>query len=377
MGGDAALEDLRSVEVADVLKGEVHAGRLTREGDDVVFRYLPAYRNEPVARTLPLSAEPVRAPAGAVPPFFAGLLPEGLRLQATVRRTRTSEDDHLTLLLAVGGDAVGDVRVVPAGGGDEDPSVSLDEEEAGDVDLREVFTRATSLAGDTFERIALPGVQPKVSAVMASTPVRGARGPAILKLNPSSGYPRLVENEDFFLRMAAGCGVPVPQHRLLHDREGRSGLLVARFDRTFGPDGALRRRPQEDACQLLGTYPAAKYRVKTEQVARVLADTVEDGDGSRPLALRRILELVAFSYLIGNGDLHAKNFSAYQTDRAPLVGHPRVRPRMHAAVPRVARSDGARSLRPSQPAHPSAPRQVRPAAGAPAAGRAAGPRSDL
>lgn len=315
VSGDAALEDLRSVEVADVLKGEAHAGRLAREGDDVVFRYLPEYRDEPVARTLPLSAEPYRASAGAVPPFFAGLLPEGLRLTATVRRTRTSEDDHLTLLLAVGGDAIGDVRVVPADGGREAPSAALDEEQAGDIDLRDVFTRATSLTGDTFERIALPGVQPKVSAVMVSTPVQAGTGPAILKLNPVSGYPRLVENEDFFLRMAAGCGLPVPRHRLLQDRAGRSGLLVARFDRARGSGGALRRLSQEDACQLLGAYPAAKYRVRTEQVARALADAVEDGDGSRPLALRRVLELVAFSYLIGNGDLHAKNFSAYQTDR--------------------------------------------------------------
>lgn len=267
MSGDAAFDGLRHIDVAEALKGEVRAGRSTREGDDVVFRYLPEYRAQPTAgpigRTLPLSHQPVGATGGAVPPFFAGLLPEGLRLHATVRRTRTSEDDHLTLLLAVGGDAIGDVRVVPTDG-EDDVAVSLTEGEVGDVDLREVFTRATATAGDTFERIALPGVQPKVSAVMVSTPIHASGHtpdhPAILKLNPISGFPRLVENEDFFLRMAAGCGLPAAHHRLLRAREGRSGLLVARFDRTRGPGGELRRLPQEDACQLLGTYPAAKYR---------------------------------------------------------------------------------------------------------------------
>lgn len=63
---------------------------------------------------------------------------------------------------------------------------------------------------------------------------------------------------------------------------------------------------------MLSVYPAAKYRLKTEQVADALANVVERGDGSRQLALRQIFELVAFSYLIGNGDLHGKNFSVRQ-----------------------------------------------------------------
>ncbi len=79
--------------------------------------------------------------------------------------------------------------------------------------------------------------------------------------------------------------------------------MVSRFDRIRGVANEPVALAQEDACQLLGVYPAAKYRLKTEDVARALATAVEDGDGSRPLALRRVLELVAFSYLIGNGDL--------------------------------------------------------------------------
>ncbi|MPY79688.1 MAG: type II toxin-antitoxin system HipA family toxin, partial [Actinophytocola sp.] len=52
--------------------------------------------------------------------------------------------------------------------------------------------------------------------------------------------------------------------------------------------------------------------LKTETVAGAVADVVAAGDGSRQLALRRVIELVAFSYLIGNGDLHGKNFSVRQ-----------------------------------------------------------------
>ena len=51
-----------------------------------------------------------------LPPFFAGLLPEGLRLRALVQRVKTSEDDLFSLLLAAGADTVGDLSVVAQGG---------------------------------------------------------------------------------------------------------------------------------------------------------------------------------------------------------------------------------------------------------------------
>jgi hypothetical protein len=67
------------------------------------------------AAGLPTTADPVPRRGGALPAFFTGLLPEGRRLGALRRAVKTSADDELSLLLAVGGDAVGDVQVVPAG----------------------------------------------------------------------------------------------------------------------------------------------------------------------------------------------------------------------------------------------------------------------
>ena len=112
--------------------------------------------------------------------------------------------------------------------------------------------------------------------------------------------------------MAASCGMPVPQHELLRDAAGRTALLVRRFDREVLADGPPRRLAQEDACQVLARYPAAKYRLSFQEVASGLATAVESAGGSRPLALRRALETAAFSYLIGNGDLHGKNLSIRQ-----------------------------------------------------------------
>jgi serine/threonine-protein kinase HipA len=310
-----SVAELVGVGEADVYKAGHLAGRLCRDGDDVEFSYLDEYLADPalpeIAVTLPKDVGPVRASAGAVPPFFAGLLPEGARLQAVTAGARTSLDDHLTLLLVVGADAIGDVQVLPAGVPPTDLPPLLDPEQTATDDFADLFARATSGDPDQLERVALPGVQVKVSAAMLSTPVGTTAGPAILKLDPD-GYPHLVENEHFFLGLAGACGLPVPKHRLLADRAGRLGLLVERFDRVVQAGRPPHRLAQEDACQVLGRYPAAKYRLSFQEAAAGLARAVEVAGGSRPLALRRILEIAAFSYLIGNGDLHGKNLSIRQ-----------------------------------------------------------------
>lgn len=305
------FSELREVDVAEVYKAGALAGRVHRESDDVLFTYDDAYLGSPdavpVAVTLPLGAS-ARASAGAVPPFFAGLLPEGVRLQAVTTAARTSVDDHLTLLLVVGADTIEDVQVLPVGTPPTEPRALLDMAGAGVEDFGEVFARATSTDPAEVDLVSLPGVQVKVSAAVMSTPVGTTSGPAILKLAPP-GWPRLVENEHFFLSMAAACGLPVRAHQLLHDHHGRAGLLVERFDRVVIPGGVPLRLAQEDACQVLGRYPAAKYRLTFQEVAAGLAGAVHDAGGSRPLALRRALETAAVSYLVGHGDLHGKNLS--------------------------------------------------------------------
>jgi serine/threonine-protein kinase HipA len=127
----------------------------------------------------------------------------------------------------------------------------------------------------------------------------------ILKLNPAD-KPLLIENEHFFMKMAKQCGLDVAPARLVRDREGAAGLLVERFDRQR-VGGHWRGLHQEDACQLLNRYPADKYRLSTADVAGAL------GVCASPLAERlRLIELVAFSYLVGNGDLHGKNVSVLE-----------------------------------------------------------------
>ena len=302
--------DPRAVGRAQVFKGEVLAGYLARGSgsDEVLFDYAPAYLasgGPPVARTLPLSARAQRSRGGAVPPFFAGLLPEGRRLQALIRTVKTSADDELSLLLAVGGDCIGDVRILVEGAPPASLQVTLSD--PAQVCFHEVFERAIDPAG-VLRSEALPGVQDKISASTLSLPVRFAGSEALLKLSPQT-LPLLVENEAHMLSLAAACGLAVPRRQVLTDRDGHTGLLVGRFDRIAAPAG-LMRLAQEDAVQLAGRWPAGKYRMSTREVfAATLAVTP-----AKAATALHLLRLFAFSYAIGNGDLHAKNVSAYAPD---------------------------------------------------------------
>lgn len=294
--------------VADVYKAGVLAARLERHGGGTRFSYLPAYLaagGPAVASSLPLSTEPVLSAAGAAPPYFTGLLPEGRRLNALRRSVKTSVDDELSLLIAAGANPVGDVQIVGHGErlDPDEHAVQLDPKTPVDFD---------ALLGDSglIDPVALAGVQDKLSAGMISLPVARAGRRFILKLNAPE-FPHVVENEFVMFRYAARLRIPLSRVQLIRDVAGRPGLLVERFDRipvAGGAYDAVRRLAVEDGAQVLGLYPADKYNVGYGQVCRALADYC-----AAPLpALRNLAIQAAFAWLSGNGDLHAKNVSMVQ-----------------------------------------------------------------
>ncbi len=303
---DDSLEQLRDVERADVYKSGDRAATLARTEDGLEFRYLDdwiAAGRPEVATTLPVRGEPVLRPAGALPSYFAGLLPEGRRLGALRRAVKTSADDELSLLLAVGADAIGDVQIVPAGvtPAEVPPRIAID-------DLAHTsFADLLTELGIRAQRIALPGVQDKTSAAMINLPVARAGERFILKLNPISDYPHLVENEAFFLDAARVSGLTVPPHNLVTDRDSAVGLLIRRFDR-ITVNGEQRARAVEDGCQAADRPPADKYLLSTDKTFAALAAVCD----APVLAGRELIRQLAFAYLTGNGDAHAKNFSVLQ-----------------------------------------------------------------
>jgi serine/threonine-protein kinase HipA len=296
------LSQLRLVKAADVYKAGVPAGILQRMPDRTDFLYLPEYLDAggpPVAWSLPARAQAFTAPAAAVPAFFAGLLPEGRRLAAVRRSVGTSADDEFSMLLAVGGDTIGDVQVVPAGDSLADTTpVIIDD--FSKIVFADLFAQAI---GQQPDRTALPGVQDKISGQMLNVPVRGRARAYILKLNPPE-FPHLVENEHFFFRAAAHTRLRLAEVELVHDRIGAPGLLVHRFDR-IPEDDHLRPLAVEDACQVLGRWPGDKYVISTEDAITALARCCR-APGVAALELYRLL---VFAYLSGNGDLHGKNLA--------------------------------------------------------------------
>lgn len=281
--------------MADVHKAGRPCAQLTRTPQGVVFTYLPDYDGPAVASTLPVTDEPLLTPAGAVPPYFSGLLPEGRRLSALRRAVKTSADDEFSLLVAVGADPVGDVQVVPEGAPPERAAPKVTVESWSTVRFADL------LRDEGIDPVALAGVQDKVSAAMIAVPVHGAGGSYLLKLDPPE-FPHVVANEAFFLEAARRCGLRVAAAEIVHDADGTPGLLVTRFDRAV-IDGELVCRAQEDGCQALGRYPADKYAVTSEEVALRLASLTR----ARAVALRDLFQQMVFAYLTGNGDLHAKN----------------------------------------------------------------------
>jgi len=296
--------DARDVEAADVYKGDTLAAKLRRVDGGTEFQYLGAYlaRGGPaVASTLPLVAEPYRSGSGAIPPFFAGLLPEGARLAAVVNAVRTSLSDEMSLLLAVADDPIGDVSVVPSGA--PRPEILQGTQmEPSEASFRQLFRDSVDPDGEALDR-AIPGVQDKLSSAVVSFPLSRSDGPSILKLSPEA-FPLVVENEAWCLDLAKAARLAVPRYELVTDRLGVTGLLVLRFDREPSGTG-WRRVAQEDACQFLWRWPADKYRVTMNEIA----DRVIELASAPQAAVANLVQQVAFGWIVGNGDLHAKNFS--------------------------------------------------------------------
>lgn len=301
------IQDLGDVQKADIYKGDHLAASLSRTEKGVKFEYTPEYLESAlpqIAHSLPKIIEPQIGSAGGVPPFFAGLLPEGRRLHVLQRAIKTSADDELTLLLAIGEDVVGDAKVVPHG---DKPNLIKPL-----VEVRKSFQeiKFSDLVGEfaEIERVGIPGVQDKVSAKQIWLPASRAGSQYILKL-PSIEHPFVIENEYYFLEVARKALKNVVRSELVHDSEGKSGLLVTRFDRTLDEFGNPISLAVEDACQVLNRWPADKYNVTSESIIAEVSKVCS----SQKLAKRELYKQFCFAWLTGNGDLHAKNISILST----------------------------------------------------------------
>jgi serine/threonine-protein kinase HipA len=293
-------------------------------GDRHLFSFEQDYIDDPNRPTLSLSFKgqegglvlPTHAVTARLPSFFSNLLPEGHLRDYLAARADVKPQREFFLLAVLGADLPGGLTVAPMDqpreGAAEDSAKHEHEERMPEAALR----------------FSLAGVQFKFSAVMEASggltiPAGGMGGSWIVKL-PSGRFASVPENEYTMMALARAVGIDVPRTELIEIRDIRGlpedagimegkALAVQRFDRGAGGETIH----MEDFAQVFGLYPEDKYRHRSyANIAAVLwAETGETGTYE---FLRRLI----FSVLIGNADMHLKNWSLLYPDRRTPVLSP-------------------------------------------------------
>ena len=168
---------------------------------------------------------------------------------------------------------------------------------------------------------SVTGVQAKMSLDVdrggkhepAKFTIVGLWGKYIFK--PQSGkYPCLPELEDLTMKMAEAAHIRTARHTLIRMADGELGYLTLRMDR--GPKGV--KISMLDMCQLSNRLTEHKYYGTYQQ----LAETIKKYSSVPMLDVQRFWEVVLFSWMTGNSDMHCKNFSLMDTGNGEYVLSP-------------------------------------------------------
>ncbi len=156
-------------------------------------------------------------------------------------------------------------------------------------------------------KITLTGVQPKISLQIKSEKgepnrftIIGVLGNYILKPQ-SSKYESLPENEDLSMHLAEIAKIKTVPHTLIRLSDNSLAYITKRIDR----DKKGNKIAMEDMCQLTNRLTEYKYKGSYEQIAKIILKY----SANPILDIISFFEIILFSYLIGNSDMHLKNFS--------------------------------------------------------------------
>ena len=128
----------------------------------------------------------------------------------------------------------------------------------------------------------------------------------------SSKYPCLPELEDLTMKMAEVARIRTARHTLIRLADGELGYLTLRMDRghkgerlRVGDGTSGIKISMLDMCQLTNRLTEHKYYGTYQQ----LAETIKKYSSAPMLDVQRYWEVVLFSWMTGNSDMHCKNFS--------------------------------------------------------------------
>lgn len=155
------------------------------------------------------------------------------------------------------------------------------------------------------------GVQAKLSLDItrghAGEPQRftivGLWGRFILKPQ-TDRFANLPENEDLTMHLAEAAGIKTVPHSLIRFADGELCYITRRVDRTKKGD----KIAMEDMCQLSERLTEDKYKGSYERIAKL----IKQYSAAPLLDVVNFWEVVVFSWLTGNADMHLKNFSLYR-----------------------------------------------------------------
>ena len=285
--------------------GDVFAGFIREEPDGrTVFTYDESFIGSgrpAIAHTLPVRPEPY-ASADGLHPFFDNLVSEGWLERAQSLLFGRRGASRFELLLAFGFDCAGAVSIV-----DPEPH-ELTETLLDKSDPKEMAVLAA--------RASLSGVQPKLAVVEENGVFRPSRTDELsthIAKFASSRHPDLVENE--YLATLALKAL-LPDDDIVDLRmEGVAGLdepalLVGRFDREGG-----RRIHFEEFNQLLGRRSESKY----DGAHGDMADFIRGTEGCLPAQVYLLYRRILAGLLLGNTDMHMKNFAMFHSDAGPRL----------------------------------------------------------
>jgi serine/threonine-protein kinase HipA len=293
-------------------------------GDRYLFSFEQDYIDDSNRPTLSLSFKgqagglvyPTRAVAARLPAFFSNLLPEGHLREYLATHAGVKPQREFFLLAILGEDLPGALTV--------EPIDRIQESIVSDEGKRDQDEHAPG----PILRFSLAGVQLKFSALMEAPggltiPAEGKGGSWVVKL-PSGRFAAVPENEYTMMSLAREIGIEVPPIQLVNvsdirglpadagTMEGKA-LAVRRFDRSTRGESIH----MEDFAQVFGVYPEDKYRQHSyANIASVL--WAETGEVGTYEFFRRLV----FSVLIGNADMHLKNWSLLYPDRRKPVLSP-------------------------------------------------------
>ena len=168
---------------------------------------------------------------------------------------------------------------------------------------------------------AVTGVQAKLSLHITGNQKEGNErrftivglwGGYLLK-PPTAWYPQLPEVEDVTMHLAQLAKIKTAPHSLIRLQSGNLAFVTKRIDRTKNGKLAM-----EDMCQLTERLTEDKYHGSYEQIAKAIQrHSVTPG-----LDVVNFFELVLFSFLTGNADMHLKNFSLLEQPGLGMVLSP-------------------------------------------------------